>query len=249
MKGKGYITFMVAAALSMGLAVTAMAEESGSGEPGGAQLGTMIEMADRLAPEGEDAAVISHIMYQDAELVSVQEGAGTLKGEPKEQHSGMTSYLVADFDEADFPVELTLNWHQEGTYKMKAAKTSGTAPGNLKAVTYSMVNTAPVSIGSYSLELAVPEGYELAGIVGYDPEEEYGIFTDQGVKYGAYVFGEVPVGRECEMTVNIKKAGGNLALSMWGATILISAYFLYKNKGMLKEAKELAAKKKMGGNS
>ena len=247
MKGKGYLTFMEAAALSMGLAVTAMAEEPGSGEPGGAQLGTMIEMADRLAPEGEDAAVISHIkgvtdsqgrlavpMYQDAELVSVQAGAGTLKGEPKEQHSGMTSYLVADFDEADFPVELTLNWHQEGTYKMKAAKTSGTAPGNLKAVTYSMVNTAPVSIGSYSLELAVPEGYELAGIVGYDPEEEYG---------------EVPVGRECEMTVNIKKAGGNLALSMWGATILISAYFLYKNKGMLKEAKELAAKKKMGGNS
>ena len=238
MKGKGYITFMVAAALSMGLAVTAMAEEPGSGEPGGAQLGTMIEMADRLAPEGEDA-----------ELVSVQAGAGTLKGEPKEQHSGMTSYLVADFDETDFPVELTLNWHQEGTYKMKAAKTSGTAPGNLKAVTYSMVNTAPVTIGSYSLELAVPEGYELAGIVGYDPEEEYGIFTDQGVKYGAYVVGEVPVGRECEMTVNIKKAGGNLALSMWGATILISAYFLYKNKGMLKEAKELAAKKKMGGNS
>ena len=34
MKGKGYITFMVAAALSMGLAVTAMAEEPGSGEPG-----------------------------------------------------------------------------------------------------------------------------------------------------------------------------------------------------------------------
>ncbi|MFR3752869.1 MAG: hypothetical protein ACLTW9_12340 [Enterocloster sp.] len=71
--------------------------------------------------------------------MSVQAGAGTLEGEPKEQHSGMTSYLqVADFDEADFPVELTLNWHQEGTYKMKAAKTSGTAPGNLKAVTYSM---------------------------------------------------------------------------------------------------------------
>ena len=44
------------------------------------------------------------------------------------------------------------------------------------------------------------------GIVGYDPEEEYGIFTDQGIKYGAYVFGEVPVGRECEMTVNIKKS-------------------------------------------
>ena len=47
----------------------------------------MIEMADGLAPEGEDAAVISYIkgmtdsqgrlavpMYQDAELVSVQAG-------------------------------------------------------------------------------------------------------------------------------------------------------------------------------
>ena len=145
MKGKGYITFMVAAALSMGFAVTAMAEEPGGGEPGGAQLGTMIEMADRLAPEGEDAAVISHIkgvtdsqgrlavpMYQDAELVSVQAGAGTLKGEPKEQHSGMTSYLVADFDEADFPVELTLNWHQEGTDKIQAANIINTmTPGDV----------------------------------------------------------------------------------------------------------------------
>ena len=34
MKGKGYITLMVAAALSMGLAVTAMAEEPGSGGTG-----------------------------------------------------------------------------------------------------------------------------------------------------------------------------------------------------------------------
>lgn len=257
MKGNGCITFMVAAALSMGLAVTAMAEE-----PGGTNLGTMTEMADRVAPEGEDAAVLSRIkgvtdsegrlavpMYHDAELVSVQAEAGTLKGEPETQRSGMTSYLVAEFDEADYQVELTLNWREEGAYKMKAAKTSGTAPGNLKAVTYSMVNTAPVTIGSYSLKLAVPEGYELAGIVGYDPEEEYGIFTEEGVKYGSYVFGEVAAGQECEMTVNIKEAGGNLALSMWGATILISAYFLYKNKGMLKEAKELAAKKKMGGNS
>ena len=31
MKGKGYITFMVAAALSMGFAVTAMAEERAVG--------------------------------------------------------------------------------------------------------------------------------------------------------------------------------------------------------------------------
>ena len=142
MKGKGYITFMVAAALSMGLAVTAMAEEPGSGEPGGAQLGTMIEMADRLAPEGEDAAVISHIkgMTDSQGRLAVPNVPGCragvcpgrgryLKGEPKEQHSGMTSYLVADFDEADFPVELTLNWHQEGTYKMKAAKTKRHSPG------------------------------------------------------------------------------------------------------------------------
>lgn len=79
-------------------------------------------MADRLAPEGEDVAIISHIKsvtdsqgclavptYQNVELVSVQEGAGTLKGEPKEQHLGMASYPIADSDEADLPVGLTLN--------------------------------------------------------------------------------------------------------------------------------------------
>lgn len=265
MKGKGCITFIIAAALAAGLAVSAIAAEPAGAEPAGTELGAMTEMVDRAEPEGEDAVVISHIkgmtdsqgclaipMYQDAELVSVRAGEGTLVGEPRQQRSGMTSYLVADFREADSRVELTLNWRQEGTYRMKAAKTSGTAPGSLKAVTYTMVNTAPVSVGSYRLELAVPEGYELAGIVGYDPEEAYDIFTEEGVKYGAHVFGEVPVGQECTMTVNIKKAGGSLALFMWAATILISAFFLYKNRGMLKEAGELAGRKKTekhGGNS
>lgn len=253
MKGKGCITLIIAASLCMCLAAEAMAEESGDTD-----LGVLTEMRDRVAEDGENGNITSHIkgitdsqgrlavpMYQDADLVSVQAGNGTLAGEPREQESGMTSYLVADFEEARAEVELTLNWHQEGTYKMKAAKTSGTAPGHLKAVKYSMVNTAPVSIGSYRLDLAVPEGYELAGIVGYDPEEDYSIYTEDGVKYGAYVFGELPVGQECQMTVNLKEAGGRLALLMWAATIMISAYFLYKNKGMLKEAKELSEKKKL----
>lgn len=33
-------------------------------------------------------------------------------------------------------------------------------------------------------------------------------------------------------------------MMMWGITFLVSAFFLYKNKGMLKEASDLAAKKK-----
>lgn len=132
---------------------------------------------------------------------------------------------------------------------MEATKTSDTAPGNLEAATYSMVNTAPMSIGSYSLGLVVPEGYELAGVVGCDPEEECGAFTGQGVKYGTYMFGEAPVSRGCKMTVSIRKAGGNLALSVRETTILISAYFLCKNKGMLREAKGLVTEKKVGGSS
>ena len=79
MKGKGYITFMVAAALSMGFAVTAWLRNRAVGNRAGAQLGTMIEMADRLAPEGRMQLLSPHAkgvtdsqgrlavpMYQDA---------------------------------------------------------------------------------------------------------------------------------------------------------------------------------------
>lgn len=34
---------------------------------------------------------------------------------------------------------------------------------------------------------------------------------------------------------------------IWGITLVVSAFFLYKNRGMLKEASELAAKKKQEG--
>lgn len=251
MRGKYYMTAAAAVAGSLLLGMSSLAAE---------HLGSMTQVTDTVVSEGESGRIVTEIsgltdgegllalpMYEDAELVSVTAASGTLEGELQEQETGMTRYLVAKFAEAETEVGLELVWNQEGTYKMKAAKTKGTAPGNLKTIRYSMVNTAPVSIESYQLHFAVPEGYELAGIVGYDPEEEFQIGARDGYKFGSYHFGKAEVGQESSMSINIQKEGGGLGLLIWGITLVVSAFFLYKNRGMLKEASELAAKKKQEG--
>lgn len=248
MRGTYYKTAVAAAACSLLLGMNSLAAE---------HLGSMTQVTDTVVSEGNQGRIVTEItgvtdeegalalpLYQDAELVSVTATEGTLKGDILERETGMARYLVAQFAEAGTEVGLELKWNQEDTYQMKAAKTKGTAPGDLKVIQYAMVNTAPVSIGSYQLHFAVPDGYELAGIVGYDPEEEFDISTRDGYKFASYHFGEAEIGQENSMSIHIKKAGGHLALFMWGITFLVSAFFLYKNKGMLKEASDLAAKKK-----
>ena len=256
MRGKYYKIVLTAAACSLLFSMSSLAAD---------QLGEMTRVTDTVAAEGEHGRITTTIsgitddegclaipLYEDAEMISVTAGSGTLEGEPKEQTTGMTTYLVARFAEKSGEVNLEIIWDQNETYKMKGAKTKGTAPGNLKAVKYTMVNNTPTAIGNYQLHFAVPDGYELAAIVGYDPEEEYEIKTIDGHKFGSYHFGVVPVGQESSMTINIKKAGGNMAVLMWGITLVVSAFFLYKNREMPKEAKALAAKKKLekqGGQS
>ena len=248
MSGKYLMTAVAAAAGCLLLGMNSLAAE---------HLGSMVKVTDTVVSEGDNGTIVTEItgltdgegmlalpLYEDAELVSATAAVGTLEGELQEQETGMTRYLVAQFAETGKEVELELVWNQEDTYKKKAAKTKGTAPGDLQVIRYAMVNTSPVSIGSYQLHFAVPEGYELAGIVGYDPEEEFDIGTRDGYKFGSYHFGEVEVGQESSLSINIKKAGGHMALMMWGITFLVSAFFLYKNKGMLKEASDLALKKK-----
>lgn len=247
MRGKNFITAVTVVAGCLLLSMNSFAAE---------HLGTIAKVTDTVISEGDHGKIVTEItgttdeegllalpLYEDAKLVSVTAAAGTLEHDLEEQETGMPRYLVARFAEAGKEVELNLVWDQEDTYKRKAAKTKGTAPGDLEVIRYDMVNTSPVTIGSYQLHFAVPEGYELAAIVGYDPEEEFDISSRDGYKFGSYHFGEIGVGQESSLSINIKKAGGHLALMMWGITFLVSAFFLYKNKGMLKEASDLAAKK------
>lgn len=256
MRGNYCRTVLAAITCSLLFSMSSLAAE---------QLGEMTQVTDTVLAEGEHGKIKTQItgvtdgegclaipLYKDAEMISAAAISGTLDGAIKEQETGMTKYLVAQFVEKNKEVNLEIIWDQNETYKMKQAKTKGTAPGGLKVITYSMVNTAPVIIENYQLHFAVPDGYELAAISGYDPEEEYEIRTIDGYKFGSYHFGEVMAGQESSLAINIKKSGGNMAVFMWAVTIVVSAFFLYKNKNMLKEAKELDAKKKLekqGGQS
>ncbi|MEG0854173.1 MAG: hypothetical protein RSF82_09885 [Angelakisella sp.] len=244
---KKLFALTLAVVLCLSLSVTAFA----------GTLGEITSMHDTVYPEGESGKITTVVIgktdsegmlalpkYKDAELLSVVAAKGTLTDAPKSAETGATKYLLAQFSEKETEVELTLTWVQEETYKLGKAKMKDTAPGDFKAAAYSMTNTAPVKIGNYKLDMAVPQGYEMANIVDYDPEEDYSIYQNKGVKFGHHTFGELAAGGKAKFAINIKKNVGASVLVIWAVCILISAFFLYKNRDMLRQAKELDMQKK-----
>ena len=222
-----------------------------------AELGELGSISDTVIPDGENAKIFTVVTgttdsqgrmalpaYKDATLDAALATQGTLSGSPEKSENGSAKYYIAQFSEKEAPVTLNLQWTQEGTYAPGKAKTKGTAPGNLKAFAYSMTNSAPLKIGSYALDMALPQGWELSSIVGYDAEEDYDIYTKDGNKYGHYTFGELAIGGKAKFTINASQTSGAFTIIMWIITFAVSGYFLYKNKGMLTEAKEAAEKKK-----
>jgi len=182
--------------------------------------------------------------YKNADIKKINIKTGKLIGEFKKEKIGSLVYYIAKFEGKEDKVELVVYQTQKKTFEITPSKQKDTFPGNVKMVTYKMTNNAPVEIKKYVLEMAIPEDYELYNIVGYDPEEDYSIFSKDGNKYGAFEFGKVSAGKESKFSMNIYKTGKSFTFILWGAVILISAFFMYKNKGMLKQAKELTKEKK-----
>jgi hypothetical protein len=222
-----------------------------------AGLGDINTMRDMVRPNGKDAVVVTEItgttdsegrlalpLNGDAQLVETVALQGTLLQGPAETESGATAYYLVNFEEKEQEIALRITATQAGVYALGKAKTKNTSPGNLKALTYRMVNTAPVKIGEYILCLDTPEGYELAAIVGYDPEEDFRIGERDGFKYGYQNFGGVKPGEKAAMTLNLQEKSHILVIFSWIVTVVVSAFFLYKNRGMLQKASELGAQKK-----
>ena len=182
--------------------------------------------------------------YKSAEIKAVNVKTGKLIGELKKEKTGSLEYYVARFEGKGEKVEFVISQTQKKTFEITPSKQKDTFPGNVKMVTYKMTNNTPVEIKKYVLEMAIPEAYELYNIVDYDPEEAYSIFSKDGGKYGAFEFGKLSPGKEIKFSMNIYKTGKSFRFILWGAVILISAFFMYKNKGMLKQAKELTEQKK-----
>ena len=220
-------------------------------------LGSIERIADTVTPNGENGRIVSLVQattdeagrlalpqYEDAVLEQITASTGTLQGQPQPVSEGQNTYLVAQFAENGAAVELRLEWAQEGTYELGKAKTKDTAPGGLKCVTYSMVNTTPLEVGDYSADVAVPEGWELEAIVDYDAEEDFATYSENGVKFARQGFGSLPIGGEGKIKVNVSQQAPWFAIAMWAVTLVVSGWFLYVNRSMLAKAKELAAKKK-----
>lgn len=245
---KKYLHMALAVILCLSMTVTAFAGE----------LGEINTLSDTVVPEGEKGRITTAItgktdsngilalpIYKNAELLTAAASKGSLQGELQKAETGATKYYLAQFAEKEAEVALSLSWVQGETYKLGKAKTKDSAPGNLKAVAYTMTNTAPIKVGSYVLELAVPQGYEMSSIVDYDPEDDYSIYVKDGYKYGHHTFGELGAGSKAKFTVNVSAENSTgFAIALWAVTILVSAFFLYKNRAMLAQAKEAVAKKK-----
>lgn len=221
-----------------------------------ADLGEISAMQDTVHPDGENGQIVTVVtgvtdqegylaipLYSKATLQNVTVLSGTLDGELAETKTGATKYYLAKFSEPEQEVSLQLTYLQEETYVIGKAKTKDTAPGDMKAIKYKMVNSSPVKIGSYSLEYAIPQGYELSAIVGYNPEKDFSVYVENGFKYGHQGFGELKPGESASITINMQKSSSALQIGAWIVTAIASAFFLYKNRGMLTEAKELAQKK------
>ncbi|WP_051623466.1 hypothetical protein [Clostridium hydrogeniformans] len=227
----------------------------------GSELGELDSIKDVVLPDKEKGSITTTITgttdekgilvlpsYKDTEITKVNVKTGKLIENLKKQKNGSLEYYVAKFEEKESKVELILTQTQDKTFTISASKQKETFPGNVKVVNYKMRNNTPIEVKKYELEMGIPEGYELYNIAGYDPELSYKIFAKDGTKYGSFDFGRLSAGKDIKFSINIYKKGANFNFILWGAVILISAYFMYKNKGVLKEAKELKEKEKLSAS-
>lgn len=219
--------------------------------------GELDSIKDSVVPNKENSVITTSIkgttdaegtlifpVYKDTEITKVDVKKGKQIGEFKKEKSGSLEYYVAKFEGKSEKVEFVLTQNQKKTYAISDSKQKETFPGNVKTVTYKMVNTTPIEIKKYDLEMAIPPEYELYNIIGYDPELSYKIFTRDGMKLASFEFGKLTAGKDIKFALNLKQTGPTFTIILWGVILLVSAFFLYKNRGMLNQAKEIKAQKK-----
>lgn len=223
----------------------------------GETLGEIISLKDFVKPDGINAIINTEVKgvtdeqgylviptYDKATITEVKVVIGTLKEELVKQTKGDISYYVAQFEEVVSEVVLSIQWHEEGVYEMTSAKIKGSAPGNVKTIKYTMKNTTPIHIGKYQVDFAIPKGYELFSIDKYDPKGGFDIYQEDDYTIGNHEVKKIAPGDQVRLSINISKTATSFKVLMWLMVFVVSAFFLYKNRGMLEEAKKLDLKKK-----
>lgn len=213
----------------------------------GADFGSLESVQDTLIAEGEDALIhqkitavtnaageIAFPLYSKTEIVSVKAEQGSIAVDPKVVEYGDNKFHVLTFNEKAAEVAFQVVIKKPGTYEGKKAKLGDTFPSGARTIEYKVVNSAPIAIKSYSVEIAAPEGKELLNIVGFDAEEAFTITQKEGKTFGGFDFEEVAAGKEVKLAINIFSPMKIHSTLVWILSILISVAFMIKNKDLLK---------------
>lgn len=157
---------------------------------------------------------------------------------------GDMKYYEVRFIESESPVKLEYVQIQEGAYEKGKSKQKGTYPGNIKKIEYKFVNTTPVEIGDYSMEVYVPQDMELYNIKDYDPEDPIIVGSGSYGKSMLYDFGSLDPGEESEIEFNVYQQAPVVKGIIWTVCVVLATFFLYAKRDILVKASDLAASRK-----
>lgn len=213
--------------------------------------GELISVEDKVIPSGENATITQRIdartdtegevafpAYKNSQIENVDVLGGTLLKEPEERKIGDKKYYVIAFDEKESEVSFIVTLSQEGTYEGDEADLGDTFPKDVVEIEYKAVNTSPLNIGKYSAQIAVPEGKQLLNIIGYNAKKPYSIIKADGYIFGKYDFGSIDAGEEVKLAINIYNQSNKSVIGVWVSIIIISIFFMFKNRYLLFKVKE-----------
>jgi hypothetical protein len=211
--------------------------------------GKIVSMEDRVTPDGEDGIItqtihavtnesgeVSFPIWKDAAIESIKAASGTLTMDKvTEEADGDQSYYLVRFEEKETEVSFQVALRGEGFYIGEDADLGGTYPGNAKELSFKSKNTTPVSIDSYQMKIAVPEGKELLNIVDYSDTKPFSITREEGYTFGGFDFGKLTPGKESKLAINVFSQKRGSSVFLWVVIILLSAGFMYRNLDLLKK--------------
>lgn len=226
-----------------------------SGNIYASDLGELISINDRVIPDGENAIITQTIKavtgtdgslavpyYKNSEILSLEIKKGSSADSPQKAVVGDKTYRLLDFGRQNSEVEFTLTLRMEGAYELEEADLGDTFPSNAFEIQYKVINTSPLNIGKYSVEVAAPGNFELLNIENFSAKKPYSIFREGNYAFGAYNFKGIDAGEEIKFTMNVYRTSRLAVVLIWISGILLSAMFMFKNRELLAKAKALKSK-------
>lgn len=214
--------------------------------------GKLEKVEDTLIPDGNDAVISQKItaitndkgqvafpLYSKSKILKVEATKGTIIEKQKKVEYGDQKYNLITFNDKKSEVVFEVVMDKENVYKGKKAKLGDTFPGGVVTIEHKVTNNSPNDIKSYSIKIAAPKGKELLNIVDFDAKKEFNVSEKDGYVFGGFNFGDVKAGKESKLSINVFSPLKTHGILVWTLTIILSVFFMIKNKDLLKGKKSI----------